>query len=106
MKLLKGTLFIARTRHINHYGLEAPRLDRLQGLYEYTKSQTNTSLKYTLFEVLSFYLSVQIFVRITALWNGRVVYHRHWRLFFADMRAEWGRMGGLVCGLVSLVQGY
>jgi len=32
---------------------------------------------------------------MTALWNGRVVYQRHWHTFFDDLNREWLRMGGL-----------
>ncbi|KAG8976139.1 hypothetical protein FRB90_009275, partial [Tulasnella sp. 427] len=86
---------IARVRHINQYGLNSPRLDRLQGLYEYYQSQQKPSFKITLGEAFCFWMSRSTFTRLTALWNGRVVYQRHWHRFFDGMHAGWIKMGVL-----------
>lgn len=83
---------ICRVRHINAYGLQNPRLDRLQGLDAYLMSQTKSSLKLVFGELLCLYMSRPTFYRLTALWNGRVVYQRHWHAFFKDIQADWNRM--------------
>jgi hypothetical protein len=46
-------------------------------------------------ELFCLVMSRSVFTRITSMWNGRVVYQRHWNNFFKDMRAEWLRMAGL-----------
>ncbi|KAG8934685.1 hypothetical protein FRC01_001086 [Tulasnella sp. 417] len=86
---------IARVRHINQYGLTSPRLDRLQGLFEYYQSQKKASFKILLGEAFCLGMSRSTFTRLTALWNGRVVYQRHWHRFFEEMHANWIKMGVL-----------
>lgn len=45
---------------------------------------------------MCFSLSLQIFARLSEMWNGRVVYQRHWHIFFKDMRADWMRIAATV----------
>lgn len=47
-------------------------------------------------DFITFYLSRNTFTRLTSMWNGRVVYQRHWHVFFQEMRADWLRMTHLV----------
>jgi len=86
---------ISRARYINSWGLERPRLDRLQGLNDFANSQMKESLSLITGELFCLLLSRGVFTRITSMWNGRVVYQRHWNNFFNDMRAEWLRMAGV-----------
>ncbi|KAG8951196.1 hypothetical protein FRC04_006678 [Tulasnella sp. 424] len=44
---------------------------------------------------LSFGLSLLKFDRLTELWNGRVVYRRHWSTFFDEQQKEWMRLVAL-----------
>ncbi|KAG8892026.1 hypothetical protein FRB99_003166 [Tulasnella sp. 403] len=74
------------------YGMDSPRLDRLQNLPEYMKSQQGTSSFISTMEVLVFFLNVAIHNRLMNLFNARVVYQRHWRIFFDDMRLAWAKM--------------
>ncbi|KAG8906980.1 hypothetical protein FRB99_005622 [Tulasnella sp. 403] len=90
---------IARTRHINSYGLRNPRLDRNQGLIQYSLLQNRQNLLLSLGEAVCFFLPVQVAKRLTALWNGRVVYQRHWHVFLEDMHKQWFIMGTL-CAVV------
>jgi len=101
---------IARIRHIHSFGLPNARLDRLQGLPEFIKSQTKSSLALSFWEAICFYIPRRIFRRLSALWNGRVVYERHWTAFFEEMRRDWLVMGGLglalwIAGAVVLALG-
>ncbi|KIO21220.1 hypothetical protein M407DRAFT_29149 [Tulasnella calospora MUT 4182] len=86
---------IARVRHINQYGLTSPRLDPLQGLFENYQSQKKASFKIALGEIFCFGMSRSTFTRLTALWNGRVGYQRHWHRFFEEMHGNWINMGVL-----------
>lgn len=83
---------ITRVRHINGYGLKHPRLDRLQGLEEYSFAQARRSLKLRFAELACFNMPRQLFARMTALWNGRIVYQRHWHTLFDELRREWELM--------------
>ncbi|KAG9024260.1 hypothetical protein FRB95_011733 [Tulasnella sp. JGI-2019a] len=83
---------IARARHINSFGLDRPRLDRLQGLAEFSQAQLQPSKTLKAGDMLTFGLSRGIFDRLSEMWNGRVVYQRHWHIFFKDMRADWTRI--------------
>ncbi|KAG8991001.1 hypothetical protein FRB94_012935 [Tulasnella sp. JGI-2019a] len=85
---------IARARHINSFGLERPRLDRLQGVSEFSRGQMQPSKTLKLGETLAFGLSREVLERLSEMWNGRVVYQRHWQIFFRDMRADWLRIAG------------
>ncbi|KAG8934686.1 hypothetical protein FRC01_001087 [Tulasnella sp. 417] len=86
---------ITRVRHINNYGLPGPRLDRNQGLVEFKKSQQPT-LILRILDVLFLTLPRSKFDLITELWNGRVVFQRHWHTYFDDQRREWLRLAVLV----------
>ncbi|KIO30646.1 hypothetical protein M407DRAFT_20361 [Tulasnella calospora MUT 4182] len=83
---------ITRVRHINGYGLKHPRLDRLQGLGDYSSMQARRSLKWRVIELGCFDMSRGLFGRMTALWNGRIVYQRHWHTLFDELRREWELM--------------
>jgi len=80
---------VARARHINSYGLDGARLDRLQGLIAPADAHKRKNSKMALLEALLFYLPVGIESRLASLFNGRVVYQRHWQVFFNDMRMNW-----------------
>jgi len=86
---------ISRARYINSWGLDRPRLDRLQGLTEFKNAQLKESAILNAGEIFCMYLSHGVFTRVTSMWNGRVVYQRHWNGFFNDMRGEWLRLAGL-----------
>jgi len=85
--------FIARTRHINGYGLLNPRLDRLQRFEVSDEQRTKPEWITTCKEALLFFIPLNIHSRLLTLFNGRVVYHRHWDVFFNDMRGTWLLMG-------------
>lgn len=98
---------MARARHINNFGLENPRLDRLQGFYEYRETAYRQSLKLTLAEALTFFIPIPTLDRLMNLFNGRVVYQRHWAVFFNDVRRNWVLMGSLsaatlICDIILL----
>ncbi|KIO30642.1 hypothetical protein M407DRAFT_20357 [Tulasnella calospora MUT 4182] len=80
---------ICRSRRINRYGLPHPRLDRLQGLDSYLTQQTRRSVVLALGEALCLGMSKTAFVKLTELWNGRIVYQRHWQLFLDRQRSRW-----------------
>lgn len=85
------------------WGLSHPRLDRLQDL-PYYASQTPTNVLFDVGNIISFDHSRQIFVRLSALWNGRVVYQRHWHTFLQELRSEWLRAVALVsCESVATI---
>ncbi|KAG9014794.1 hypothetical protein FRB90_005171 [Tulasnella sp. 427] len=97
---------ICRIRHINRYGLPNPRLDRLQGLDSYLQQQTRQSLVLAFGEALCFGMSRKVFYKLTELWNGRIVYQRHWQPFLEDQRSEWRWtvLGGLYLLFMNTVQ--
>ncbi|KAG8990637.1 hypothetical protein FRB90_001689 [Tulasnella sp. 427] len=97
---------ICRIRHINRYGLSNPRLDRLQGLDSYLQQQTRRSPVLAFGEALCFGMSRKIFYKLTELWNGRIVYQRHWQPFLEDQRSEWRWtvLGGLYLVSMNTVQ--
>lgn len=82
-------------REINGYGLPGPRLDRNQGLEEFKKSQQPTFLL-RIIDAIFLRLARSKFDRITELWNGRVVFQRHWHIYFDEQRHEWLRLSVLV----------
>ncbi|KAG9014200.1 hypothetical protein FRB94_013510 [Tulasnella sp. JGI-2019a] len=86
---------VARARHINRYGLESPRLDRLQGLASFSEEQIIDCMPLKIGELMCFLQSADVFDRLTSMWNGRVVYQRHWHAFFKDMRADWLRVASM-----------
>jgi len=86
---------IARARHINSWGVDGPRLDRLQGVAEFSQSQIKDSPILAIGELCTFHLSKNVFKKLSSMWNGRVVYQRHWHSFFQDMRIQWRRMAEL-----------
>lgn len=90
----------ARVRHINAYGLKFPRLDRFQGLSEYIIDQSHTSLLLAIAELVVFNKSRRVFKALTGLWNGRVVYQRHWHSFLLQFQGEWLRLGYLVSAIL------
>ncbi|KIO30636.1 hypothetical protein M407DRAFT_20352 [Tulasnella calospora MUT 4182] len=83
---------ISRVRHIHGYGSSNARLDRFQGIEDYLNHQTVSSLHLALGDAVTFGNSQHTFRRMTELWNGRVVYQRHWNAFLDDMRREWMQM--------------
>ncbi|KIO30644.1 hypothetical protein M407DRAFT_20359 [Tulasnella calospora MUT 4182] len=89
---------ITRVRQINGYGLPGPRLDRNQGLVEFQKSQQPTVILRIL-DALFLRLPRSKFDRITELWNGRVVFQRHWHVYFDEQRSEWLRVAVLSSAL-------
>lgn len=100
---------ITRVRHINGYGLPGPRLDRSQGLEEFKNGQRpSTTLR--VLNALLLNLPSPKFHRITELWNGRVVFQRHWHSYFDEQRSEWLRLAVLgfavfMVGVSLIVQG-
>lgn len=85
---------VTRVRHINGYSLPGPRLDRNQGLEEFKKGQkANATLR--VLNILFLKLPQSKFDRISELWNGRVVFQRHWHSYFDDQRSEWLRLAVL-----------
>ncbi|KAG8991801.1 hypothetical protein FRB90_001217, partial [Tulasnella sp. 427] len=90
---------VGRARHINSYGLPNARLDRLQGYTEFIPVQRSHTM--TLCESATFFISIGILRRMSTLFNGRVVYHRHWDVFFQDIRSTWLKTSG-VSGLILL----
>lgn len=78
---------VGRARHINSFGLPNARLDRLQGFVDYTP--VRSSLSMTICETATFSISISILRRMSTLFNGRVVFHRHWDIFFKDLRGTW-----------------
>ncbi|KAG9044936.1 hypothetical protein FS837_007297 [Tulasnella sp. UAMH 9824] len=93
---------ITRVRQINGYGLPGPRLDRNQGLAEFKKSQQPTVILRIL-DALFLRLPRSKFDRITELWNGRVVFQRHWHIYFDEQRSEWLRLAVLSSALFMFV---
>jgi len=93
--LRTNTNQLARARYINSWGLENPRLDRLQGLAEFPEGKIKDNLGLGAGEFFSFYISRTVLARLTSMWNGRVVYQRHWKAFFQDMRDQWLRVAAL-----------
>ncbi|KAG8951197.1 hypothetical protein FRC04_006679 [Tulasnella sp. 424] len=93
---------ITRVRHINGYSLPGPRLDRNQGLAEFKNGQRPNFILRVL-DILFLTLSRPKFDRITELWNGRVVFQRHWHVYFEELRSEWLRLA--VLGLALFIVG-
>ncbi|KAG8926895.1 hypothetical protein FRC01_008262 [Tulasnella sp. 417] len=85
---------VTRVRHINGYSLPGPRLDRSQRLEEFKKGQRPGAILRVL-NTLLLALPQSKFDRITELWNGRVVFQRHWHSYFDDQRSEWLRLAVL-----------
>ncbi|KAG8901137.1 hypothetical protein FRB99_005509, partial [Tulasnella sp. 403] len=84
---------ISRARHINSYGQTNARLDRLQTLGQQENSKYSPLL--SLLEVATFLAPLSIHSRLSTLFIGRVVYQRHWQVFFDDMRRNWSQMCAL-----------
>ncbi|KAG9044935.1 hypothetical protein FS837_007296 [Tulasnella sp. UAMH 9824] len=80
---------ICRSRRMNRYGLPHPRVDRLQGLESYLRQQSRGSAVLALGEALCLGMSKTTFVQLTELWNGRIVYQRHWQPFLDRQRSKW-----------------
>ncbi|KIO27325.1 hypothetical protein M407DRAFT_23499 [Tulasnella calospora MUT 4182] len=80
---------ICRSRRINRHGLAHPRIDRLQGLDSYLSQQTHRSVVMSLGEALCLGMPKTTFVQLTELWNGRIVYQRHWKPFLDRQRSKW-----------------
>lgn len=97
---------ICRSRHINRYGLPYPRVDRLQGLDSYLQQQTRKSVAMALGETFCLGMSKRTFAQLTELWNGRIVYQRHWQPFLERQRLEWKwtTLGGLYLLMMNVVQ--
>ncbi|KAG8897882.1 hypothetical protein FRC00_003681, partial [Tulasnella sp. 408] len=93
LECFKSDGFLARVRHINQYGLAPSRLDRLQGLFEYYQSQKEAAFKIALGEAFCLGMSKSTFARLTALWNGGIVYHRDRYRLFEELRMNWITMG-------------
>jgi hypothetical protein len=54
------------------------------------------SVRVQLWDAISFSLAAPVVSRLGALFNGRVVYQRHWQDFLVEMRDNWTRMSQLV----------
>ncbi|KAG8951172.1 hypothetical protein FRC04_006653 [Tulasnella sp. 424] len=80
---------VCRSRHINRHGLPYSRVDRLQGLDSYLMHHNRLSVAMTLGEMLCLGMSKRTFAQLTELWNGRIVYQRHWQPFIERQRSEW-----------------
>ncbi|KAG8926426.1 hypothetical protein FRC02_008892 [Tulasnella sp. 418] len=91
-------LMIARTRHVNAYGLQAPRLDRLQSIGSLEGQEISRILEY-LSNTLLLGVPKATFKRLRSLWHGRIVYQRHWQALFEDIRREWIHSGVLALGI-------
>lgn len=90
---------IARARNINSFGLDHARLDRFQGLENPDVARKPTGLL-RFMDTVFFGIPSTIHGRLFKLFNGRVVYQRHWGVFFDDLRKTWIMMGGLGALLV------
>ncbi|KIO30638.1 hypothetical protein M407DRAFT_20354 [Tulasnella calospora MUT 4182] len=98
---------ICRSRLINRHGLSHPRVDRLQGFDAYLSQQTGKSLALILGDALCLGMSKRTFTQLTELWNGRIVYQRHWQPFLEGQRSEWRWtvFGGLYLTMMIAFQG-
>ncbi|KIO30643.1 hypothetical protein M407DRAFT_20358 [Tulasnella calospora MUT 4182] len=98
---------ISRVRYMNRHGLPGPRLDRLQGIESFIAGQLKSSVVLTIAEYLCFNIPKGMFFRLSELWNGRLVYIRHWDRFLDEYRGMCLRMasvsGGIIC-LATLLQ--
>lgn len=92
---------ISRVRYMNRHGLPGPRLDRLQGLDAFVAGQLKHSVVLSIAEFLCFNLPKRTFYQLSELWNGRLVYIRHWDSFLDEYRGTCLRMasvsGGIIC---------
>lgn len=97
---------ICRSRYINRHGLPYPRVDRLQGVQSYLRQQTRESISMALGEALCLGMSKRTFARLTELWNGRIIYQRHWQPFLDQERSEWRwtALGGLYLLMMNGIQ--
>ncbi|KAG8915950.1 hypothetical protein FRC00_004092 [Tulasnella sp. 408] len=80
---------ICGSRYINRYGLPRPRVDRLQDFQSYLAQHTRESTSMAFGEALCFGMSKRTFLRLMELWNGRIIYQRHWQPFLEQQRLEW-----------------
>ncbi|KAG8929753.1 hypothetical protein FRC02_005101 [Tulasnella sp. 418] len=92
-------LMIARTRHVNAYGLKAPRLDRLQSLGPTDIGEGSSRVLEALSNTVLLGTPRATLKRLRVLWHGRIVYQRHWQAFFYDIRREWIQSGVLSLGI-------
>ncbi|KAG8929305.1 hypothetical protein FRC02_005760 [Tulasnella sp. 418] len=92
-------LMIARTRHVNAYGLRAPRLDRLQSTGVLEGGEEISPVLEVLSSTLLLDTPRTTFKRLRNLWHGRIVYQRHWQAFFEDLRRDWIHSGVLTLGV-------
>ncbi|KIO23737.1 hypothetical protein M407DRAFT_26800 [Tulasnella calospora MUT 4182] len=88
-----------------HSGIGA-RLDRLQGLDAFVTGQLKPSIVLSIIELLCFNLPKRTFYQLSELWNGRLVYIRHWDRFLREYRGMCLRMacvsGGIIWVMDSL----
>lgn len=83
---------------MNRHGLPGPRLDRLQGLDAFVAGQLKHSVVLSIAEFLCFNLPKRTFYQLSELWNGRLVYIRHWDSFLDEYRGTCLRMASVVSG--------
>ncbi|KIO16880.1 hypothetical protein M407DRAFT_33471 [Tulasnella calospora MUT 4182] len=92
---------ISRVRYMNRHGLPGPRLDRLQGIESFIAGQLKRSVVLSIAEYLCFNIPKGMFYQLSELWNGRLVYIRHWDRFLDEYRGMCLRMacvsGGIIC---------
>lgn len=81
---------------MNRHGLPGPRLDRLQGIEAFIAGQLKSSVVLSIAEYLCFNIPKGMFFQLSELWNGRLVYIRHWDRFLDDYRGMCLRMASVV----------
>ncbi|KIO24626.1 hypothetical protein M407DRAFT_8832 [Tulasnella calospora MUT 4182] len=79
--------FRSRARHANSYGLPNARLDRLQGLVDYTTSQCG--FKTALCSLAILWISIIILQDIPVFLDRHVVYDQRWDIFSQDLPSAW-----------------
>lgn len=78
---------VGRARHANSYGLPNARLDRLQGLVDYTTSQCG--FKTALCSLAILWISIIILQDIPVFLDRHVVYDQRWDIFSQDLPSAW-----------------
>lgn len=81
---------------MNRHGLPGPRLDRFQGIDSFIAGQLKYSIVLSIAELMCFNLPKGMFYQLSELWNGRLVYIRHWDRFLDAYRETCLRMAVVV----------
>lgn len=81
---------VAHARHINSYGLPNARLDRLQGLIDYTLAECSFNMAIGGLAISCIFI---IMLRqVPALFDSDTAYDRRCDLFFLDLLSTWLKM--------------